>query len=76
LFPLAHSSWQTNIIYTAQLPFLTTSYNNIPARCFAVMTTEPANYQVSGFLKLLPTFYPVLAVNSRVTTHGISFLKP
>jgi hypothetical protein len=29
-----------------QLPFLTTSYN-IPGSCFAVMTSEPANYLVS-----------------------------
>jgi len=46
MFPLAHSSKQTNIIYAEQLLFLTTSYN-IPGSCFAVMASEPANYLVS-----------------------------
>jgi len=42
---LTQSSSQTSVIYAEQLPFLTTSYN-IPGRCFAVMTSEPANYLV------------------------------
>jgi hypothetical protein len=46
MFPLAHSSRQTGIIYAEQLGFLITFYN-IPGSCFAVMTSEPANYLVS-----------------------------
>jgi len=45
-FTLAHSSRQINIVYAEQLPFLPTSYN-IPRRCFAVMTSQPANYLMS-----------------------------
>jgi hypothetical protein len=46
MFPLAHSARQTGTIYAEQLPFLTISYN-IPGSCFAIMTSEVANYLVS-----------------------------
>jgi hypothetical protein len=45
MFPLAYISRQAIAIYAEQLPFVTNSYN-IPRSCFAVMTSETANYLV------------------------------